>query len=169
MIDDLPALIGKYRSKGVLLDSNLLVLLFVGLTDLSLISRFPRTKNQGFTEKEFSLLVRVLKPFSKVITTPHVLTETSNFLGHLHDEPRLTALTILSKTIQSFKERRPEAKTLVQSGAFFNFGLTDSAILDMPPKKYLVLSIDAALIIALQNKKVDATNFNHLRQLAWQQ
>ncbi len=167
MTDDLSALIDKYRSKGVLLDSNLLVLLFVGLTDIGLVTSFKRT--QAFTQQEFSLLKGVVDSFSKVITTPHVLTETSNFLGQLHDESRLTALKILSATIQSFKERRPEAKTLVQSGAFFNFGLTDSAILDMPPKKYLVLSIDAALIIALQKKGVDAINFNHLRQLAWQQ
>jgi len=30
---DLLALVGKYRTKGILLDSNLLVLLFVGLLD----------------------------------------------------------------------------------------------------------------------------------------
>jgi hypothetical protein len=167
MTDDLSALIDKYRSKGVLLDSNLLVLLFVGLTDIGLVTSFKRT--QAFTQQEFSLLKGVVDTFYKVITTPHVLTETSNFLGQLHSGSRLTALTILSKNIQSFKERRPEAKTLVQSGAFFNFGLTDSAILDLPPKTYLVLSIDAALIIALQKKEVDAINFNHLRQLAWQQ
>lgn len=169
MSDHLRILINKYRSKGVLLDSNLLLLLFVGLTDRGLVGSFNRTSNHGFTEQEFSLLQSIVSAFSRIITTPHVLTETSNFLGQLYGESRHTALELVSKTIQSFKERRPEAKKLVQSEAFFRFGLTDSAILDAPPKKYLVLSIDAALVIALQKKGIDAINFNHIRQMAWEQ
>ena len=168
MIADLQTLIAKYRSKGILLDSNLLVLLFVGLTAPDLVENFKRTKNQGFTEKEFSLLKRVVETFSRVITTPHILTETSNFVCQIQGEARHAALQVVAKAIQSFKERRPESKNLVQAGAFFDFGLTDSAVLDIPPKKYLVLSVDAALVIALQKKGVDAINFNYLRQLNWQ-
>jgi len=128
---------------------------------------FRILNGQGFTEKEFSLLKEIVDNFSKIVTTPHILTETSNFIFNLHGEILHSTLQIAAKTIQSIKERRPEAKKLVQSSGFFDFGLTDCAILDLPQKKYLVLSVDAALVIALNKKGVDAINFNHLRQFNW--
>jgi hypothetical protein len=171
MIDDLPALVGKYRTKGILLDSNLLVLLFVGLLDPNRVGSFSRTKNHGFTENEFSLLEKiVLSSSTKIITTPHILTEASGFIrSEFYGKVQIAALQIIAKVIQTFKERRQEAKKLVQLEFFYRFGLTDSAVLDLPPKRYLVLSVDAKLVIALQKNGVDAINFNHLRQLNWQQ
>lgn len=163
------ALLRRYRSKGVVLDSNLLVLLLVGLANPGLIRDFKRTRNQGFTEREFSILESMVRGFSRLICTPHILTETSNFIFQLPDQNLQCALEIAANNIQAFKERRPEARKLVRSGGFFNFGLTDSAILDLPPRRYLVLSVDAALVIALNKQGVDAVNFNHLRQLSWQE
>jgi hypothetical protein len=169
MIADVSTLAGKYRSKGVFLDSNLLVLLFVGLLDPGRVRNFKRTNNQGFTEHDFSLLQKIVTAFSKVVTTPHILTETTNYICELHGELRQSALRIIAETIQSFKERQSESKKLVLTDFFIRFGLTDSAVLDLPPKKYLVLSVDAPLVIALQKKGIDAINFNHLRQQSWQQ
>jgi hypothetical protein len=171
MIGDLPALVGQYRTKGILLDSNLLVLLFVGLLDPDRVQSFSRTKNHGFTENEFSLLEKVvLSTSAKVITTPHILTEATGFIrSGFYGKVQLAALRIIAQVVQGFKERRRESRILVQTDYFYRFGLTDSAILDLPPKKYLVLSVDAGLVIALQKKGVDAVNFNHLRQLGWEQ
>jgi hypothetical protein len=171
MIGDLPALVGKYRTKGILLDTNLLVLLFVGLLAPDRVRSFSRTKNHGFTENEFSLLGRIVFSTSaKVITTPHILTEASGFIrSEFYGEVQLAALQIIAQVIQAFKERRQESRNLVRTEYFYRFGLTDSAILDLPPKKYLVLSVDAKLVIALQKKGIDAVNFNHLRQLGWEQ
>lgn len=169
MIADVSMLAGKYRSNGVFLDSNLLVLLFVGLLDPDRIQNFKRTNNRGFTKDDFSLLQGIVTVFSRVVTTPHVLTETTNYICELHGQARQSALQIISNAIQSFKERRSESKKLVKGDLFLQFGLTDSAILDLPPKKYLVLSVDGSLVSALQKKGIDAINFNHLRQYNWQQ
>jgi hypothetical protein len=51
---DARALIGKHRSKGVLVDTNLLVLLLVGLVNKRRIRRFKRTRD--FTPADFDLL-----------------------------------------------------------------------------------------------------------------
>lgn len=168
MTVDFSRLLGKYRSRGILLDSNLLVLLFVGRLNPDLVPDFKRTRNQGFTQNEFSLLDGIVQRHCRVITTPHILAETSNYICQLNNGVRESALMIIAEAVQSFKERRPESKKLVQLGAFLDFGLTDCAILNIPPRKYLVLSVDAALIIALQKKGVDAINFNHLRRLRWE-
>src|SRR5882672_4485904 len=157
MIGDLLALVGKYRTKGILLDSNLLVLLFVGLLDPDRVRSFSRTRNHGFTENEFSLLEKIISSTStKVITTPHILTEASGFIRtEFYGKVQQAALQIIAQATQAFKERRPESRNLVRTDFFYRFGLTDSAVLDLPPKKYLVLSIDAELVIALQKKGVD--------------
>ena len=162
-------LIVRYRPKGILLDTNLLLLLFVGLADSSSIGDFRRIQNHGFTEKEYLLLANIVGAFSKIVTTPHILTETSNFILQHKGQARPAVMETFRKSVESFKERRPESKTLVQSGAFRDFGLTDSAILDLPPKRYLVLSVDLELVVALKKKGVDAINFNHLRQSNWLQ
>jgi hypothetical protein len=169
MTDNFQKLIAKYRAKGILLDTNLLLLLFVGLVDSDWVNDFGRTKNQQFTKKEFLLLEGIVKTFSKIVTTPHILTETSNFAFQVDGKRQHSVLQVIAKSIQSFKERREESKKLVLADGFYNFGLTDAAILDLPPKRYLVLSVDAPLVIALQKKGVDAINFNHLRQHIWQQ
>ena len=168
MIATLPKLVKKYHASGVLLDSNLLLLLFVGLVSPELVNHFKRTQNQGFTEREFIFLQNPVKSFKRVITTPHILTETSNYIGQLKGESRELALRLIADTIPAFKERRPEARHLVQTGGFMNFGLTDSAILDLPPRKYLVLSVDVLLVLALNQKGVDAINFNRLLSRLWQ-
>jgi hypothetical protein len=168
MIAEWQSLVGRYRTKGILLDSNLLVLLIIGLLDSGRVETFKRTKNHGFTEQDFLLLNRVFSYFVKGVTTPHILTETTNYIRELHGEIEQSALQIITQAIQSFKERRPESKKLVRSDFFPRFGLTDSAVLDLPPKRYLVLSVDAGLVIALQKKGVDAINFNHFRQYNWE-
>lgn len=168
MTADFSRLLFKYRSRGILLDSNLLVLLFIGRLNPDLVPEFKRTRNQGFTQSEFSLLDGIVQKHFRVITTPHILAETSNYICQLNNGARQSALQIIAEAVQVFKERRPESKKLVRLGGFLDFGLTDCAILDLPPGRYLVLSVDAALVIALQRRGVDAINFNHLRQLGWE-
>lgn len=162
-------LLAKYHERGVLLDSNLLVLLIVGRVDGNRVTTFKRTLNQGFTKQDYSLLEHLFAKFSKAVTTPHLLTETTNFIFELDGAVRQTALHVIAAFVQSTKERCRESKHLVGTGYFPRFGLTDSAILDLPPKKFLVLSVDAPLVLALQKRGVDAINFNHFRQLNWQQ
>ncbi len=54
MSDNLQALVTHYRTKGVLVDSNLLLLLFIGSYDPQRIKKFKRT--QEYTFEDFELL-----------------------------------------------------------------------------------------------------------------
>ncbi|MCL2933856.1 MAG: hypothetical protein MGG11_16875, partial [Trichodesmium sp. MAG_R03] len=55
-------LLKKYQSKGILVDTNILLLWFVGRVNQKRISRFNRTKK--FLPEHYQLLDRLLK-FSK--------------------------------------------------------------------------------------------------------
>ncbi|HEY9174378.1 MAG TPA: hypothetical protein VI136_19005 [Verrucomicrobiae bacterium] len=74
-------LLAKHRQSGVALDSNLLLLLWIGSFDRSLVSRFKRT--QKYTEFDFDLLVELIRRIPLLVTTPSVLTEVSNLAGQL--------------------------------------------------------------------------------------
>jgi hypothetical protein len=78
---DAVGLIKKHRTKGVLINANLLVLYLVGSTNKNRIPTFKRT--QVYTIEDFELLQGLIAYLGDVITTPHVLTEVSN-LANLH-------------------------------------------------------------------------------------
>jgi hypothetical protein len=72
--------IAGIQQKSILVDTNLLLLLFLGTVNPARISKFKRT--QQFSDQDFYLLVSFLSGFDKVVTTPHILKEVSNFGGH---------------------------------------------------------------------------------------
>ncbi len=161
---EMESLVQKYKSKGVLVDTNLLVGWLVGQFDLSHLKNCRATKNFG--EKDFQILHRFLLNFGKVITTPHILTEVSNLSGKL-PEPLLNSFRVVfGKIIQTLKEEQICAATIGTDPSFFRFGIADTAIALVSPGKYLVLTDELPLYGALGKRNVDAINFNHLRQFA---
>jgi len=163
MPDYLSQLISKYRRKGLLIDTNLLLLLVVGSYDRDLIGGFKRTVT--FTAKEFDLLLRFANQFSTIVTTPHILTETSNFIHQLRGMHRTRVGIVLRSLVEHAQEKHESARTLVAKDDFLRFGLTDTAIIDIAPEQHLVLTDDLPLVHLLQNRGIDAINFNHLRTL----
>ena len=79
---DARALLEKHRAKGVLVDTNLLVLFLVGAVNRQRIPSFKRTAG-NFTIEDYDLLVRLLNYFGRLIVTPHVLSQVSD-LTDLH-------------------------------------------------------------------------------------
>jgi hypothetical protein len=139
---DAVALIDKHRSKGVLVDTNLLVLFLIGLVNKRRILSFKRT--QDFTIEDFDPLSRLIYWFGKLVTTPHVLSQVSDLT-----------------------ESHEEGKMLVSHPLFSRLGLADAAIATVCTRGTLVLTTDLNLQSALQQRGADALNFNHVRPLAW--
>lgn len=163
MLEYVEPLLERYRSRGLLIDTNLLVLLAVGSYDRSLIRRFKRTRS--FDETDFDLLARFAGSFSKLVTTPHVLAEVSNLTGHLTGRHPDGVRHVMATSISSMLEQWRHAAELTADPAFFKFGLADAAIAHLVPDRYLVLTDDLPLASYLHNQGVDAINFNHIRFL----
>jgi len=161
---DASALIEKHRSKGVLVDSNLLVLLLVGLVNKRRIGDFKRTQN--FTIKDFELLSRLINWFGRLVTTPHVLTQVSD-LTDLHGNDLWTVRGRFASLVELMDESYDESKTLVSHPLFSRLGLSDAAIATVCARGILVLTSDVSLQLALQHQGADALNFNHVRPLGW--
>jgi hypothetical protein len=159
------ALIARYRHKGLLIDTNLLLLYFVGKNDPERIPRFKRT--MAFTIPEFWLLEHFFDVFDKVITTPNVLTEVSNLLGGLPENLHSSFFSDFGTRIPSLEEHYTSSTSISSSTHFNQFGLTDCGIVELVKDNYLVLTDDLPLAGYLENRNIDVINFNHLRTFVW--
>lgn len=79
MSDYIGELFKKYKQRGILIDTNILVLWFVGTVNKSRISQFNRTEQ--FVPEDYDTLVAILDYFSQIITTPNILTEVNSLVN----------------------------------------------------------------------------------------
>ncbi len=165
MIEPIGQLIARYSQKGILVDTNILLLYFVGSFDQNLIPRFKRTLQ--FTIEDFEMLLTLLQPFNKVITTPNILTEVSNLSGQLGEPARGRYFQTLAEKIALMEEHYVESRDASTQEEFINVGLTDTGIGKLSKDGYLVLTDDFQLSQSLQKKGIDVINFNHIRPLGW--
>lgn len=157
-------LVSKHYRGGVLVDTNVLLLFLVGGYDRTLIERFSRTADR-FIASDFDTLVGVLGSFERVITTPHILTETSNFLGQLFGRDKVGCFEWLARSIPTMRETHVAGAELVRREPFVKLGITDASIIEVAAEPYLVLTDDFRLYNFLANKGIDVLNFNNIRSL----
>ena len=151
-------LIQKYRQKGILIDTNLVLLYIVGSIDILQIREFSRTAM--FTANDFYKVSKFIDYFDLKITTPHVLTEVSNLIGNRQNLP-----TLLQTYIEKSKEIFLESSEVSKRNAFFNFGLADTAITETAKGSYLVLTDDRPLYGFLINSQIDVVSLDLIRMI----
>jgi rRNA-processing protein FCF1 len=165
MIDYFDELVKRYCRTGILLDTNILLLYFVGTFNEDEITRFNRTKM--FTPEDYSTLVKILSRFDKIITTPNILTEVSNLSPQLEGHLKSSYFELFARRIAVFDEHYVPSIEIARTDEFKRFALTDAAIFCLAKTKYLVLTVDLPLCNSLQKNGVDAINFNHIRVYNW--
>jgi len=165
LLEHFASIVAKHKGAAIVLDSNLLLLLVVGRLDPDRIVKFSRTSM--FTKKDFDTLKHLVSSFSRIVTTPNVLTEVSNFVGQLENPARKQCFGLLSTIIDVLEERFITSADATADRAFLRLGLTDAAILRLADSPYPVLTTDFDLWRHLSDRGIDALNFNHIRAAAW--
>lgn len=162
-VDSLDRLVEKHGRRGVLIDTNLLLVLLIGRQRPEAVERFARTKGH-YRAEDFAFLDQFVRRFSRIITAPHILTEVSNLLpnGNLRE-----FRDRLRQEAELYEELQCEARRTVLDTAFHRFGLTDTVIALLACGQLLVLTDDFPLYGLLAKRGVDVINFNHVRPLAW--
>jgi hypothetical protein len=158
----LEILIEKYLARGILIDANLALLYLVGSYDLRLIGDGKYNKLSKYVVEDFQLLVRLKKVFKKAVTTPHVLTEVSNLTNDLPEQTKAACLRKFYETFVEIDELPIPSLEAAQRPEFPFLGLTDSA-LALVSDQFLIVTDDARLVKKLNDSRLEALNFNHLR------
>jgi rRNA-processing protein FCF1 len=163
------SLIESYRQRGILIDTNILLLWFVGSVNRQRISKFNRTEK--FTPEDYDLLLRLLEYFfPKIVTTPNILTEVNSLANQIGEPERSQCFARLAEVAGILEEHYIKSAAVAGINSFTRFGLTDCGILELARSgthskgnRYLVLTDDLKLATYLQSSGVDVINFNHLR------
>lgn len=166
MIYEISNLISQYKSKGILVDTNILLLYFVGTIRRTRISQFGRTAI--FTPQDFDLLILFLSDFATVATTQSILTEVSSFINKLGEPDRTDCYNLLAIEISSLQESCIPSQDIASTEwPFAVFGLTDCGIVEAAKRhQYLVLTDDLKVANFLRSEDIDTINFNDLRLIA---
>ena len=147
------------RHASVVLDSNLLLLLTVGLWNPRAIVTQKRLS--GFSVEDFNVLQTFLTTFKQVTTTAHVLTEVSNLAGAASGQSREAVFTQLSLLVQ---ESTPSAATLCEQPEFRYFGLTDAGLSHLC-SEMLLFTQDGRLARHLQLRGFHAWTLEQIKHL----
>lgn len=157
----LELLFQKYKKRGIIVDTNLLILYFLGSFNPQLIPRYKRTKS--YTLDDFTDLCRFIKRFERLLTTPNILTEVSNLSGALGEQ----YFKKFKNMVATLNEEFIMSRKATENKYFEKYGLTDAVIIELCRKKYLVLTDDFPLSNLLMKLKIDVINFNHIRGYKW--
>lgn len=163
MTDALAPLLLRFHGRDVLIDTNILLMYFVGSFDPKRIPTFKRTKI--FTVEDYEILVRFLQSFRAIVTTPNILTEVSNLAGQIAEPLRTPVFQVFAQAVQVISEQYVQSRMATENTAFVRFGLTDAVIASMTAGEVLVLTDDFRLSQYLEYSGLPVVNFNHLRVL----
>ncbi|MFA7420740.1 MAG: PIN domain-containing protein [Melioribacteraceae bacterium] len=155
----------KYFKRGIIIDTNILLLYIVGVFDINRIQNFKRTKQ--FIVQDFQLLFEYLSKYDKILTTPYILTEVNSFLNQIDFQSKDEIFNSFSTIINNINEQNYNSTNLCMNNDFKKFGLTDISIYELSKSPFIVLTDDLKLSNYLANKNIDVINFNHIRPLNW--
>lgn len=160
------AAIQQYASRGVLIDTNLLLMYLVGLYDRGYVAQFKRTRK--YTAEDFDIVQRFVCPFHRRITTPHVLSELTNLSKGLSDQRAAGFFGTLVQVLRGATEIHVEKDRILADRKLPRFGFTDLSLVEAARELgCLVLTDDFPAWGLLMREKCAAINFNHLRQSSW--
>ena len=164
-LSDIDEFLARYASRGVVVDTNLMVLLFVGLADERLVVRHRRT--QAYSVNDFRVLVEFIRRFRQMIVTPQLLAEVTN-LCETGFEPRARrVLGAMCGQLSRCQEHHTPMQLMLQSELLPKIGFADASMVFAARGQYLVLTDNVRDTRHLQDAECDVLNFTRLRSMRW--
>jgi rRNA-processing protein FCF1 len=142
--------------RAVMLDTNLLLVLFVGSRDHERIGKAKGT--QEYVPSDYELLRGIVLRALPLIVTPHLLTEVDNLLGRLHqnerEDCRHRLRGWLSGDARPAETQRP-AMRVVPDPLYIRLGLADAALAcAASSRRCVVWTNDHQLFLGLLQRNV---------------
>lgn len=128
----------------ILIDSNALVLLILGLIDPNLVEGHRRTSI--YTQKDFHKLLAVIQDLKKLVVLPNIWTEVDNLLNdNLKGNLKWRYIQVLKELVSQTTEKYLISAVGVSSNYFIEIGLTDSLIIELRESFDFLITADSKL------------------------
>lgn len=158
----------RHRETGVVVDAGLLVLWIAGSVDRSLIARHKRLATYNL--EHYDALCFIMSRFSRLLTTPHVLTEASNLARQTSQPARDQLLEALAQVVaaagecRKVWEKHTPAQVLCQRPDYVVLGIADTALIDVAREcGALVVTDDNMLLARLQQERLGSLSILRLK------
>ncbi len=153
------------QQKGLVLDTNLLLLYCVGQSDPYMISKFT-TRLSRYDADDFRLLVQFVALFKKLVTIANILTETVNLIDKKSGRYDGVLRQLITETL-GMDEAVISSQLLVTkyTRQFLTFGFTDLSLCELAQQSYLILTDDGAISAFIAGNQGAVLNFKQLRNL----
>lgn len=138
----------------VLIDTNALVVLIVGLVEPNLFK--THNKTSIYDKDDFEELLSVIESVEHLIILPNVWTELDNLLNGFTGHHKEKYIEEIKAGLQDSTEIYVESKIGVEHHSFYNLGLTDSLIL------HYSLTKDCELLITSDSQLSDYARANEI-------
>jgi hypothetical protein len=152
--------IRKYKIKGIVVDTNLVLILIIGNYNPARIATFKNTC--AYTADDYVLLTRLLRHFERRIALPNILTEVDNLSRQIDTREYAAISESLLHWQVGLDEIYLRSSLVIGSNLHRKIGLTDSLIIALS-EEFLVLTADFPLASRLASMERDVINFNNLR------
>lgn len=149
--------------RGIILDTNLLLLYLVGSWNRECISTEKRLVGHGLDSMVYDGIVTIISKFPQLVVTTHILTELCNLSDSLNKKNDGQFFRFITDWLQDTKERRNEARHLTKIELFHQLGLADSSLIQASLNGYFVLTIDVECAEAISRAKGNGLNYNNIR------
>jgi hypothetical protein len=160
----------RYREtrgkKKLILDTNLLLLLFIGGCDKKFLPSCQCTEK--YTEDDYNLLLKVLNFFEpEIVITPHILAEFSNISRRDIKEPKIHYyLMMVMDKLQHYKEEHIPLDRLLGLGinVIVLFGFPDMSIIEAAKKLGgVILTDEISLGLYANSNQIPNVSFSAVR------
>ncbi|MPQ60030.1 hypothetical protein [Duganella sp. FT27W] len=164
----LVSLIAKHGERGILVDTNVLLLYLFGKL---LPAALGQKRLAKYSLEDADLIVQFVGRFGHILATQHVLAETSNLARQIVSGGMRDLLVrqlypwFCLQTPGSFKHCDVPGAS-IDAGLFARLGLTDAGLASLVRSDHLLLTDDLDLYIAAVSSGGDAINFTHMREAA---
>ena len=145
--------------KGLILDTNLLLVYLIGCYDVDYITHFTRTS--AYTSEDFNKLRRYIKNFNALFVTPQILTELSHFSEEVNESKLNSYFEVLIKELSNFKEEYIDENIILSNKeSLIKFGFADCSIVEAAKRNSLtVLTTDFPLSGSMKASDLKALNW----------
>jgi rRNA-processing protein FCF1 len=127
----------------ILIDTNALVVLLIGIIDPRLIKTHKRTSI--YEEEDYNELISVIGKIDNLIVLPNVWTEVDNLLNNFSGNYKFKYVEEISTIIKLTTEKYISTSIATESDYFFELGVTDSILLEYAKKCKLLITSDSKL------------------------
>lgn len=166
-MDYLEYLLSRCAQTGIVLDTNIFLLLVVGGCGTHLLPQVKRTAK--FTSDDFGLLGNILSLAKSTVVTQGIVTEACNLLDSENKNRDKCFFLWIRELIQKSKlvEDHVALSDLTQHPHFSHLGIADTSVIDLAARHYLVLTDDLPLKVALERQGHLVLNFHNLQVADW--